>query len=281
VYRNTFFLQSGTPNEPKANDTIVREQVFDNYLAYDDGTAEKAYFLNLASSLPGKTAIEFHLNRADTLRGMAIYFGQQVPTAAGKFFSAVVYSKLGGIAGGFQDVKIHEQEFLTPIFKDSINCFTVYRFDTAIILPPGVFYLGTMQPASSGSDSLYIGLDVNRTGGNHLYFNVLNSWQSTSVSGALMIRPLLGGPITGTAVDKVSTRANTLSVYPNPCTTELHISGKTENARYLISDMQGRTVQEDQYSNNGISVVSLPPGMYLIRLSQGGYWSVPQKFFKQ
>jgi hypothetical protein len=212
---------------------------------------------------------------------MAIYFGQQVPTAAGKFFSAVVYSKLGGIAGGFQDVKIHEQEFLTPIFKDSINCFTVYRFDTAIILPPGVFYLGTMQPASSGSDSLYIGLDANRTGGNHLYFNVLNSWQSTSVSGALMIRPLLGGPITGTAVDKVSTRANTLSVYPNPCTTELHISGKTENARYLISDMQGRTVQEDQYSNNGISVVSLPPGMYLIRLSQGGYWSVPQKFFKQ
>jgi hypothetical protein len=281
VYRNTFFLQSGSPNEPKANDTIVREQVFDNYLAYDDGTAEKSYFLNLASSLPGKTAIEFHLNRADTLRGMAIYFGQQVPTASGKYFSGVVYSKLGGIAGGTQDVKIHEQEFLTPIFTDSINCFTVYRFDTGIIMPTGVFYLGTTQPASSGSDSLYIGLDVNRVSGNHLYYNVLNSWQSSSVSGALMIRPLLGGPITGTAVDKVTTPANVLSVYPNPCRALLHISGKTDNARYLITDMQGRAVQEGLYTNNGISVVSLPPGMYLLRLKQGEYWSVPQKFIKQ
>src|SRR5690606_1452650 len=81
VYRNTWHLQSGSPTEPKANDTIVRDQVFDNYLAYDDGTAEKSYFLNLGQSLPGKTAIEFRLNAPDTLRGVAIYFGQQSPSA--------------------------------------------------------------------------------------------------------------------------------------------------------------------------------------------------------
>jgi hypothetical protein len=282
VYRNTLFLQSGNPNEPKDNDTIVREQIFDNYLAYDDGTAEKSYFLNLATSLPGKTAIEFRLNIGDTLRGMAIYFGQQVPTAAGKFFSATVYSKLGGIAGGTLDVKLYEQELLLPVFTDTVNRFTIYRFDTPLRLEPGVFYLGTTQPANFGSDSLYIGLDANRVGGNHLYFNVLNSWQSSLVSGALMIRPLLGGPVTGTAVQDMPVKASAHALYPNPCTSTLFISGaKQAPTHYLISDMQGRTVQEDSYSGHGISVESLPAGLYLLRLRQGDYWAAPQKFIKQ
>src|ERR1041384_7023749 len=111
------------------------------------------------------------------------------------------------------------------MFTDTVNHFTIYRFDTPLQLPTGVFYLGTTQPASSGSDSLYIGLDANRVGGNHLYYNVLNSWQSSSVSGALMIRPLLGGPIIGTAVSNVSASKSALSLYPNPCSTDLHISG--------------------------------------------------------
>jgi hypothetical protein len=283
IYRNTFFLQSGTPNEPKDNDSIVCEQIFGNYLAYDDGTAEKSYFLNLAASLPGKTAIEFRLNVPDTLRGMAIYFGQQVPTAAGKYFSATVYSKLGGIAGGTQDVKLYEQELLLPIFTDTVNRFTIYRFDTPLELPAGVFYMGTTQPASSGSDSLYIGLDANRIGGNHLYYNVLNSWQSSSVSGALMIRPLLGGPITGTAVNDVAASTTTLSLYPNPCTTTLHVAGSISYNRthYLITDVQGRTVKEDAYDATGINVATLTHGIYLLRLRQGDYWSAPQKFIKQ
>jgi hypothetical protein len=282
VYRNTFFLQSGNPNEPKDNDTIVREQVFDNYLAYDDGTAEKSYFLNLSSSLPGRTAIEFRLNKPDTLRGMAIYFGQQVPTASGKFFSATVYSKLGGISGGTQDVQLYEQELLLPVFTDTVNRFTIYRFDTPLELPAGVFYLGTTQPANFGSDSLYIGLDVNRVGGNHAYFNVLNAWQPSLISGALMIRPLLGGPVTGTAVHDMPNQVVTHAVYPNPCTTTLFINDiKQVPTSYLIMDIQGRTVLADGYTNEGISVESLPTGMYLLRLRQGDYWGAPQKFIKQ
>lgn len=282
VYHNVFFLQSGNPNEPKANDSIVRDQVFDNYLAYDDGTAEKSYFLNLASSLPGKTAIEFHLNVPDTLRGMAIYFGQQVPTATGKYFSATVYTKLAGIAGATQDLKLYEQEFLLPIFTDTVNCFTVYRFDSPLQMPAGVFYLGTTQPASSGSDSLYIGLDVNRVAGNHLYYNVLNAWQSSSVSGALMIRPLLGGPITGTSVDNVANRSSAWSLYPNPCNDVLRLSGNvTRDTRYMITDMQGRTVKEALYNSEGISTAQLPAGVYLFRVRQNDYWSAPQKFIKQ
>ncbi len=281
VYHNTLFLQSGNPNEPKENDSITRDQVFDNYLAYDDGTAEKSYFLNLSPSLPGKTAVEFRLNAADTLRGIAIYFGQQVPSASGKFFSATVYTKLGGILGGTQDQILYEQELLLPLFTDTINHFTVYRFDSPVQLPAGVFYLGTTQPANFGSDSLYIGLDANRAGGNHLYFNVLNSWQGSLVSGALMIRPLLGGPVTGTAVDGITAGGSAVSLYPNPCTNVLQISGNIQGAsHYAITDVQGRIVQEDAYRPAGIVVADLLPGMYLLRIWRGDYWSVPQKFIK-
>ena len=283
VYRNTFFLQSGNPNEPKENDSIVREQVFDNYLAYDDGTAEKSYFLNLASSLPGRTAIEFRLNAPDTLRGMAIYFGQQVPTASGKTFSTTVYSKLAGIGGAIQDAKLYEQELLLPVFTDTVNQFTIYRFDSPVELPAGVFYLGTTQPANSGSDSLYIGVDVNRIGGNHLYYNVLNTWESSDISGALMIRPLLGGPVTGTGVDDIAKSSGApFTVYPNPCRNVLQLSGAGLNiSRYAITDMQGRTVQAEAYTRGGINVSALPPGMYLVRILQNGYWSAPQKFIRE
>ncbi len=282
VYRNTYFLQSGNPNEPKANDTLVQEQVFDNYLAYDDGSAEKSYFLNLASQLPGKTAIEFRLNQPDTLRGMAIMFGQQVPTAAQKFFSIVVYSKLGGIAGAATDEVLYTQEFVLPVFTDTIGQFSIYRFDTALALPAGVFYLGTMQPAASGSDSLYIGLDVNRVGGNHLYYNVLSRWESSNVSGALLIRPLLGGPVVGTSVQDARGVPAEIVCYPNPCRERLMVrSNARQPMSYCIADLQGRKLLEGSYTGEGIDMSKLSPGLYFVRLRVGNLWSKPQKIIKQ
>jgi hypothetical protein len=282
VYQSTWSLQSGSPTEPKDNDTIVHEQVFDNYLAYDDGTAEKSYFLNLAQALPGKTAIEFRLNAPDTLRGVAIYFGQQVPTATNKSFSVVAYSELAGIAGALTDKKLFEQSDLLPLFQDVVNHFTVYKFDSPIELPAGVFYLGTTQPASSGSDSLYIGLDANRVGSNHLYVNLYNAaWQSSGVSGALMIRPLLGRPVTGTAVQDARIWSPAWSLYPNPVAGTLHIASGPDAAGYSISDMQGRIVQEGPCTHNSVAINSLAPGMYLLRIRQRDTWSLPQKFIKQ
>ncbi len=282
VYRNSYFLQSGSPVEPKANDSIVCEQIFDNYFAYDDGTAEKSYFLNLAQSLPGKTAIEFRLNVPDTLRGVAIYFGQQVPSSFNKVFSVAAYSRLAGVGGAQSDIKLFEQFDLIPLFTDAVNRFTVYRFDSPVQLPAGVFYLGTTQPASSGSDSLYFGLDANRTGGNHLYVNLYNAaWTSSVVSGALMIRPLLGGPVTGTAVQDTRKWSPGWSIYPNPANSAIRIASDIDVLEYSISDMQGRKVQSGVHTGDHISIEGLASGMYLLQIRQREGWSLPQKFFKQ
>lgn len=281
VYKTTYFLNSGNPTEPKDNDSIIHEQVFDNYLAYDDGTAEKSYFLNLSPSLPGKIAIEYRLNAPDTLRGIAIYFGQQVPSAYGKIFSVGVYTALAGVSGANADQQIFQQDELYPLYTDEINHFTYYKFDSPVQLPKGVFYMGTIQPANSGSDSLYIGADMNRIGGNHLYYNVATTWQGSLFNAALMIRPLLGGAITPTAVAEQRLRIISWTFSPNPVADLLEVKSKFPVEEYMITDMTGRKIAGGKCANNRISTRSFSAGFYLLKIRQNGYWSEYQKFIKQ
>jgi hypothetical protein len=123
---------------------------------------------------------------------------------------------------------------------------------------------------------------MNRVGGNHLYFNVLNSWVGSLKEGALMIRPLIGKPVTNTAVADSKGYNPGWAIYPNPATTTLHIiSADAIALKYAISDMQGRMVSEGLTDQKNIPIESLAPGMYLLRLNQRGAWSLPQKFIKQ
>lgn len=283
VFENKFYLNNTPAGENKLNDTIVQEQVFDNYLAYDDGTAEKSYYLNLFPTLPGKTAIEYHLNQADTLRGVAIYFGRQVPLATNKYFSAAVYTSI--TPNSPAETNIYQEDLLQPHYVDTVNHFYYYKFDRPVPLSAGVFYIGTIQPALSGSDSLYIGVDANRVTGNHLYYNVLDQWVSSSISGALMIRPLLGQTISGTGIDNLNNNvAGDWDVYPNPATEILNITrNDTHTAAYQVADMQGRIVINgilEQGQQGSISIAALPPGVYMVRLQEGKTYSVPKKIVK-
>jgi hypothetical protein len=280
VFDMKYWLEKAPPASPDANDTIVKEQVFDNYLAYDDGTAEKAYYLNLATSLPGKLAIEHHLNAPDTLRGAAILFGQQVPTSASKYFSMIVYKTIAGVNGGTTDQVYSQQDFYQPRYIDSVNGFYVYTFDNPVVLPAGTFYFGLMQPALSGSDSLYYALDVNRVGGNHLYYNVTNTWQSSTVSGALMVRPILGGKVTGSAVGELSNQGPGWGVYPNPASDRIQLQGVPDRAECRISDISGRILLQATSTDMGILVRDFPPGLYLVQWKSAGLWLAPKRWIK-
>ncbi len=267
VFEHKYFFNSVSAADRAENDTIIRNQIFDNYLAYDDGTAERSYFLNMWPSLPGKIAIEFHLNEPDTLRGMAIYFGRQVPLATFKYFTLMVYEDIA--VNGGTDKLLYEQELNDPGYADTVNKFWVYKFDRPVPLPAGTFYIGTSQPASSGSDSLYFGLDVNRTGGNYLYYNVLNVWESSSVSGALMVRPLLGQPVIGSDVPLAATQPAPWRVYPNPVGENLYIESPDAAAgiRFEIHDIAGRVIKSGTARQGiPISTGSLSPGLYMLRL---------------
>jgi hypothetical protein len=243
--------------------------VFHNYLAYDDGTAEKSYFLNLFATLPGKIAVEYHLNQPDTLFGFAIYFGRQVPLAFSKFFGVQVYLDIA--FNGGTDQKIYEESLFFPGYADTVNKFFYYRLVNPVPLPAGLFYLATQQPAQSGSDSLYFGLDVNRLGANHLYYNVDDSWQSSSVSGALMIRPLLDNDFTPTVVHHLDFDPNAekrLTLYPNPAVNSVSIRSMDQHIdSYEVLTMAGQTIATGKTSSGSeIDISGLIPGYYLLNL---------------
>lgn len=281
IFENTYFFDS-LPNEPHTNDTIVKDYIFDNYLAYDDGSAEKSYYLELFSTLPGKIAIEFHLNQPDTLRGIEIYFGRQLPFSGYKTFSMEVYSSLGGVNGASVDGLIYDQDLYNPAYADTMNHFWVYTFDTTIVMPAGIFYAGITQPAEGNSDSLYIGLDVNRVGPNHVYYNVLNSWSASLISGALMIRPLFGQVVIPMGVTNIQEVKNNWSVKPNPAKDEIQFQlGMDGKQGYRLTDMSGHSIMEGLIINGEkIDISNLASGMYLVSLISDGISSAPKKLIK-
>ena len=263
-----YFGQTSTTG-PTNNDTIVKHQVFDNYLAYDDGTAEKSYYLNLFTTLPGSIAVEYHLNHPDTMRGMAIYFGRQIPFATNKVFSINVYNSLAGVNGAGRDSVIYTTDFvLNPGYADTTNHFWYYRFDTPLLLPAGTFYAGTEQCAECGSDSIYIGLDVNRIGSNHAYYNVLGSWSPSLVSGALMMRPLFGQPIAASGIKQIAAAKGNWLVSPNPAINNLlfEFDGNAP-ATYHITDIMGHSLLTGTVlSGKTIDISGLVPGLYFVNL---------------
>lgn len=274
VFEQTYYT-APIANQNTINDTVVTKQVFDNYLAYDDGSAEKSYYLNLFNTLPGKIAVEHQLYTKDTLRGIAIQFGRQIPTNANKYFSIVIMKTLAGINGAVKDSIIYKEDFFFPRFRDSINGFWMYTFSSPVILPVGSFYISTIQPALSGSDSLYFGLDANRTLANHQYYNVLNSWQSSQIDGALMIRPLLGKAIATASVATPQPSNFSISISPNPAHDYISIQSDYNNTIMEIYAMHGTLLYTTtlEGSNSIIPIPTFQPGMYFVRCNNGKNWS--------
>lgn len=283
TFRNKFFIQSISTADPVENDTIVKDQIFDNYLAYDDGTAEKSYYLDLYPTLPGKLAIEYHLNKPDTMKGMAIYFGRQLPYAFNKQFDIKIYSSLAGIYGATTDNVLYTEEMCNPGYADTINRFWIYKFTQSVPLPAGTFFAGTFQPAESGSDSLYFGLDVNRVGSNHAFYNVFSGWLPSLISGAIMIRPLLGQDVAGTGIDDL-TLANKPSwrIFPNPANDQITIDIPSDEAvTYTILNVQGQKLLSGVTKRGQlIATTDLPSGLYFVRLADRSMIYDTQKFIK-
>ena len=272
---DTFYLQS-PPNEPHENDTIVRQQFFHNYFAYDDWSAEKSYFLSLFTTLPGKIAVEFETNEPDTLSGIAIYFGRQVPSGANKYFSVAVYESISPGSNG--EKILYQEDFFYPGYLNQ-NLYT-YKFAQKVPVPKGKFYIGTIQPALAGSDSLYIGLDVNRAGDNHLYYNLLAKWEKSNIQGALMIRPIVG-PIIPSSVTEIIRKDLECELFPNPASNSVRLRFEGDIAEYHVFDVHGRMVlQGAVVSEAGVDISSLNSGVYFMRVNIEGLTGTTKKLIK-
>lgn len=241
------------------NDTTTHHQVFQNYFAYDDGSAEAAYGVIGTGSL---VAYKFRANKADTLRAVQVHFAHVDEDVSNLLFSLIVWDSVD-LANGSGDNILYRQDFQTPVYVDSLNGFYTYFLDTPKVVS-GNFWVGWQQ---GQQNNLGIGYDLNNDAGQHTFINLTGTWSQSVLNGAMMIRPLLGAPFVISTIEPVTQTA--LRVFPNPSSGLFFVEGLKESDRIQLYDLSGRQLRDMQYSKNGIDLSMLSAGVYLLRATDG------------
>ena len=126
---------SDPTSNPPLEDSLVYEQGFYNYFAYDDGIPELGF--GVEPSPGGAFAVKFELNELDTLRGVQILFNHTLNDANDQYFDIVVWKDNNGKPGD----EVYRLTNRRPQWEDQIYKFGYYKFNQRIRLA-GVFYIG-------------------------------------------------------------------------------------------------------------------------------------------
>lgn len=249
------------------NDTLLHDQSFYNYFAYDDGSAELAYQL---IGLGSKLAMRFYANEPDTIKEIYIHWAYLDGSNSNKFFSLLLWDNIDTTGATADENIIYQNDFLTPKYIDSINGFYVYKLvdflgNPAPVVVDGYFYVGWLQ---SQEASLDIGFDVNSDAKENVFYNVGGTWQQSALSGAIMLRPQLGGNYSMYApVENESPGTSSLMVYPNPATDILNIYTAAEELQSVeIFDVDGRRVLASDFTSGTINIADLSAGIYILKI---------------
>lgn len=263
----THVLRSHSQYTPNQNDTTRFRQVFADYYAYDDGTAEAGYGL----TFPGTIAVKFRLNSPDTLSSVRIFFNRTLNNSNQKYFHLQVWNDFGGKPGNL----IYEDLYQRVEYNDGLNWFYTYFFDEPVFIDntrfPGLtFYIGIEQTTP---DNLNIGFDRNNITRQNIFYLLGESWLNTMYNGSLMLRPVLG--TTGIIGSRpVTNETAAFTVYPNPVNQGVLFVDLDEelltNGIYQIMNLTGAVVRHGNAMRQ-IDVSALPPGMYLLRITNGNH----------
>lgn len=271
---DVYFLlekDDNTVDAIKSNNTLHFRQVFANYYAYDDGSAEAGYGLTPAGSI---MAYKFNAPITDTLQAVDICFNHTADDENLRFFDLIVWQD------ELTDANIiYQQKSLKKDFDNGFNNY--YRY---FLLPEHFvdadnrtvtddFYIGLKQKSD---EMLNIGYDLNNDAGNKTFYNVDGTWQESLFHGALMIRPFLGKtlPNTPSSEKTNNTDKQNVKVFPNPTKLDnvrIELNqlffgiGNTEDLKVKIYSTAGNLVYEQTFGDylnisgfgNGVYIVSV------------------------
>ena len=240
-------------SDNKLNDTLFYVQNFHSHFAYDDGTAESAYGINVSGA---QIAYEFKLNRPDTLRAIQMYFPQMLDSVNDIPFKLTVWDDLSSTGN------ILYQQEVFPYHTQNGNYYT-YLIDEPFKLV-GTFYVGWEQ---STEDLLNIGLDKNNVSNSYMFYNIGSGWNQSSYFGSWMIRPVLSMKPFVSSVDYVSFDTK---IYPNPADTYCFVKTSENNCIIKVFSVHG-VMQKQIFSKNSLTKLDLKDfssGIYFIEILQ-------------
>lgn len=248
------------------NSNLGTPTVFDEYLAYDDGSAEVTLEIDEGNTIV--QAYETYVN--DQLTGVQVRIPRGLGELGNQDLKLVVYA-----GDTMPDSLIYEEDFeiLYPedFFFDSLQGFTTYLFDEVIDLPAGTIFVGWEQQRADRN--IGVGFDRNNSPENVQWFSLGGSFQplTGTTTGAIMLRPLLSGfSDFQTDTDEPYAADKQLEVYPNPSSGTLHLRSRqslpTNNISYRLFSVAGALLQSGPV-NGAIEIGNAPPGIYLLELS--------------
>lgn len=230
------YLAQSVGDVQPSNDTLREPIRWWNYLAYDDGTAETGYGINVVA---GSVAYKFWLAQPDTLRGLWMYFTQAAANAANELFVLKVWSQVQERGRGESEIYRSTIPY-RPTYGDSLGHFVFFGIDPPLPVQDS-FYVGWQQETAG---LLNIGLDRNDTLVRYnRWFNTQGIWEESSIPGSWMIRPVLGGPFRYPASTYESPLVQTFTIFPNPWKSNVEplvFKGPSAAVRLRLSDLNGR-----------------------------------------
>jgi hypothetical protein len=251
----------------KQNDTVIRHQVFHDYYAYDDGTAEFGYGISGEGTSNASLAYQFKSFRKDTLRAVRMYFNRTLDNISQNYFLLTVWDYDSELNQPGE--LIYSMQGYKPEYPDELNKFITYAFDTILVVSD-IFYVGWRQTTN---DLLNVGFDRNTNSKSKLFYNLGQEWFNTSFEGSLMVRPVLGKVLTWPASVSPSLEYD-IRIYPNPASDHIRIELPPflENQPFTVSiyTLQGRLVYQQQCREQIVAVDHFLPGLYLFRMDFKG-----------
>jgi hypothetical protein len=240
------------------NDTIVFRQVFENYYAYDDGTAEQG--IGVQGNVGSQIALEFDLNTSDTLTAVDIYFNSTYNDANQKPFYLCVWNAENNMPKD----SLYRSELLTPTI-DGLNKFYRYKLDKALVVNGKIF----ISLQSKNGTYLNIGFDNNTNSRTKTFYNLSTQWETYILQGSPMIRPYFGQAAVVGFDNVAAQEEESYKIYPNPAKTYINIETSNSDFRGIVEiyNMIGQRMYCGAFKPT-IDVSALEAGVYIIKIGK-------------
>jgi len=251
---NVEYHINSTPDDNRDNDTAFFHQQFGTQYAYDDGSAESAYFVTSAGA---QIAVEYKLAVADTLRAVNIYFPRSFENIVDRAYRIMVWKSLD------PEEILLESYLYFPQYSGGRDLVQGVVLEEPLAVE-GTIYVGIKQL----DKRVFIGLDKNNNNQTKNFFNVGGQWHNSSYEGSLFIRPEFGTtnpwPV---SVDEVSGEELEFLVYPNPSNSVVNIDLPYGNYRVSLRSILGMVVKQTETNETlSLDISNVSAGIYLVEI---------------
>lgn len=258
----------GTAAGNRTNDTVRGTMHLDNYLALDDGTAERAY--GIQNVIGGRVAQKYEtagFTAQDLFRGLDIHF---VTAGAPYMSSFKIALWTVNDTSGIPDSALYiSDSSYVPSYGYSRGDFMHYVLDTSGIDISGYssVYIGIIM---NSADALFMGLDEHTTLPVTMprYYGDGFNWYPSLQPGAAMMRPFFKTVASNFGTDDLPHTTLDSWVYPNPTSNTLRAQGVDGDV--VIQNTLGQVLWAGSWSaTTALDVSNWDAGLYILFHSNG------------